>query len=271
MKRICITSTGWLAAALLLSGAMAAGSAWALPEVGRCVAQVGTGKYKDANCSEKAGKLVSEKGFEFKKGAVKKAFTVSSGEVVLETASETKVICHAGSAVGEYREASGVIKQVQKVVMRLTGCGLPIGNCNTAGAPEGEFVTAPLKGKLGYVSGKGTKTPTVGQELRPEKAKGPLLEFECGGGAAKVKVGVRGTTPNGNDCIIGTLSPVNVMSASFAEAFSGSKGVQSPQSFETSPTKICNLESSANGGKFERNDLAFTTTITNEEPLEVKA
>jgi hypothetical protein len=61
------------------------------------------------------------------------------------------------------------------------------------------------------------------------------------------------------------------MSASFAEAFSGSKGVQSPQSFETSPTKICNLESSANGGKFERNDLAFTTTITNEEPLEVKA
>jgi hypothetical protein len=270
MKRMGITITGWLAGVLLLSGAMAAASASGLPEVGRCVAQAGTGKYKDANCTEKAGKLVSEKAFEFKKGAVKKAFTGSGGEALLET-GETTISCRAVSAVGEYREALGAIKGVQKVVMRLTGCGLPIGNCNTAGAPEGEFVTAPLKGKLGYISGKGTKTPAVGQELRPEKAKGPFLEFECGFGAAKVKVGVRGTTPNGNDCIIGTLSTVNVTSVTFAEAFSGSKGLQSPQNFETSPTRICNLEASTNGGKFERTDLAFTTTITNEEPLEVKA
>jgi hypothetical protein len=263
--------TRWLVAVLVVSAGITAQSASALPEVGRCVAQAGTGKYKDANCSEKAGKLVSEKAFEFKKGAVKKAFTGSGGEVVLETASETKIVCSAGSAVGEYREVFGVIKAVQKVVMRLTGCGLPIGNCNTAGASEGEFVTSPLKGALGYLSGKGTKTPIVGQELHPELAKGPFLEFECGFGAAKVKVGVRGSTSNGNDCIIGTLSTVNVMSATFAEAFSGSKGVQSPHSFETSPTKVCNLETSTNGGPYERIDLVFTTTISNEEPLKVKA
>jgi hypothetical protein len=273
MKRVGITITGWLAGVLLLSGAMAAASASALPEVGRCVAQAGTGKYKDANCSEKPGKLPSEKAFEFKKGAVKKAFTGSGGEAVLETASGTKIACTRESAVGEYNETLGAIRAVRKVILSFKECQLPpLGlGCRTAGAEEGEFVTSPLKGRLAYVSGKGTKTPAVGQELRPEKAKGAFLEFECGGGGVKVKTGVRGTTPNGNDCIIGTVSPVNVMNATFTEAFSGSEGVQSPQSFETSPTKLCNLEANTNGGPYERSSLAFTSTITNEEPLEVKA
>jgi hypothetical protein len=273
MKRMGITITGWLAGVLLLSGAMAAGSASALPEVGRCVAQAGTGKYKAANCTEKAGKLVSEKSFEFKKGAVQKSFTGGGGVAVLETASGTKIVCTRESAVGEYNETLGAIRAVRKVILSFKDCQLPLldTTCRTAGAEEGEFVTSPLKGKLGYVSGKGTKTPTVGQELRPEKAKGPFLEFECAGGAVKVKVGVRGTTPNGNDCIIGTLETVNAMSATFAEAFNGSAGLQSPQAFETTPTKPCNLETNTNGGEYERIMLVFTSTVANEEPLEVKA
>jgi hypothetical protein len=271
MRRMSITR--WLVAVLVASAGIAAQSASALPEVGRCIAQAGTGKYKDANCTEKAGKLVSEKSFEFKKGAVQKSFTGGGGEAVLETASGTKFVCARESAVGEYNETVGAIRAVRKVILRFKDCQLPLldTTCRTAGAEAGEFVTSPLKGRLAYVSGKGTKMPTVGQELRPEKAKGPFLEFECSGGAVKVKVGVRGTTPNGNDCIIGTLETVNAMSATFAEAFNGSAGLQSPQAFETTPTKPCNLETNANGGEYERTDLAFTTTISNEEALDVKA
>jgi hypothetical protein len=86
-----------------------------------------------------------------------------------------------------------------------------------------------------------------------------------------VKTGVSSKTPNGNDCTIGSLSPANVMTATFSEAFSESKGVQSPQSFQSTPTKVCNLESSTNGGAFERADLEFTSAITGEEELEIKA
>jgi hypothetical protein len=262
---------GSVAVVVLVLCALAA-SASALPEIGRCVAQAGTGRYKNANCTEKAGKLPAEKAFEFKKGAVNRAFTASGGEAVIETASGTKVVCIAESARGEYREVLGAIKGVQKVVMRFTGCEVPIGGeCRTKGAEFGEFVTSTLKGSLGYISGEKTKTPVVGQQLRPEKAKGPFLEFECLGGSVKVKTGVSSKTPNGNDCTIGSLSPANVMTATFSEAFSESKGVQNPQSFQATPTKICNLESSANGGTFERAALEFNSMTANEEAIEIKA
>jgi hypothetical protein len=257
---------------VLASGALAAQNAAALPEVGRCVAQPGTGSYKDANCDEKAGKLTAEKAFEFKKGAGNKAFTGAGGEAVFESASGTKVVCQAESAAGEYHEIFGAIKGVQKLLIRFKNCAIPALGvfCASRGAQAGEFVTSSLKGTLGYISGKKTKAPVVGERLQPEKAKGPFLEFECNGGAVTVRIGVRPTTPNGGDCVIGSLSPANVMSTSFDEAFSGSGGDQSPQSFQGTTT-ICNLEVSANGGAFERTTLVFSSTIANGEELEIKA
>jgi hypothetical protein len=274
MRRRSRAITGWLTAALLLLGALVAASASALPEVGRCVARAGTGKYKDANCAEKAGKLVSERSFEFTKGAAKKTFTEAGGRAELEFSGGSTLSCGSASAVGEYSEVSGAIKGVQHLVITLNECESPLlyrPGCKTLGAREGEFVSAPLKGALGYLSGKGTKTPVLGQELHPEAAKGAFLEFECGAGAVKVKIGVSTKKPNGGDCVIGALEPVNTMSSTFTETFSGAKGVQSPHSFETAPTKVCNLESSTNGGKFEGFDMAFNATITGEEALEIKA
>ena len=258
-------------AVLGLAG-IGAGEAAALPEVGRCVAQPGTGKYKDANCDEKAGKLTAEKAFEFKKSAVHKAFTGAGGEAVFETASGSKVVCQAESAAGEYHEILGAIKGVQKLLIRFTNCATPaLGiSCASRGAQAGEFVTSSLKGTLGYISGKKTKAPVVGLLLKPEKAKGPFLEFECNGGAITVRIGVRPSTPNGNDCVIGSLSPANMMSTTFDEAFSGFGGNQTPQSFEGATT-VCNLEASANGGAFERTTLVFASTIANAEALEIKA
>jgi len=257
-----------------------AGTASALPEIGRCVAQAGTGKYKDANCTVKAGKLVSEKAFEFKKGAKSETegvhFTSKGGEGVLETVSGTKITCKTQSAVGKYDQDSGVIKEVESVVASFEGCGIPAleTKCNSTGAEEGKISTFLLKGPLGYISGEKTKTPVVGQELTPEKAKGFFAEFKCLGGGITVKVkgkegAVEGKT--GGNCIEAPVANANEMSTTATQTYSGSGGKQSPQHFQLSTSKYCNLESNTNGGAYEAATQALTTVVTNEEALEIKA
>lgn len=275
MKRMRMM--GLTLVAVFALGAVAASSAFALPEVGRCVAKAGTGKYKNANCTEKAGSKTTEKQFEFQKEITKNQFTSAGGEGILETAAGTKVVCKTQSATGQYdvdiSPTTGKqlpTNEVEKVIAKFQGCAIPaLGiTCKTAGAPEGEIVTNALAGKLGYISGKGTKTPVVGQELHPELKKGLFATFECGGGAAVVKVGEG--PGKGGDCIIAPVGPANVSSTTVEQKYSGASGVQNPQHFEGS-TKICNLESNLNGGAFERATQQLTTTVTSEEALEIKA
>jgi hypothetical protein len=209
--------------------------------------------------------------YEFVKGAVKAGFTEAGGYFTWETSSRSLFICESESATGEYDLDSGVIKGVQDVVITAKGCEMPIfARCqNRGGLESGEIVTNPLQGQLGYISGAKTESPVVGQELTPEKAKGAVVEFECADGAVKIKV-AEGPRRLG-DCIIATLSGVNVMSATSKEEYTGSAGVQSPLHFQTTPTRTCNFEASTNGAGFERQDWELATTITNEEPLEIKA
>ena len=280
MRRMGITG---LCLAVVL-GAFAASSALALPEVGRCVAQPGTGKYKNSNCTEKAGAKVEEKQFEFKKGAKSETegvhFTSAGGEGTLETESGTKITCKTQSATGKFDEDSGVIKEVESVVATFKECEIPLlsASCKTVGAAEGEITTHKLKGPLGYISGEKTKTPVVGQELTPEKAKDKFAEFECAGGAVKVVVkGKEGKFVNegkevtGGDCIIAPVTNANEMTITVNETYSGAGGKQSPQKFQPLTGKFCNLESNTNGGPFEAATQALTSTVTGEEALEVKA
>jgi hypothetical protein len=267
MKRMRIV--GLCLVAVFALSAFATSSAFAKPEIGRCVTKAG-GKYKNSNCTEKG----TGGTFEFVKNAVKKGFTSAGGEGVLETAAGTKVICTAQSAKGEYLEKGTTpsTKEVHHVVATFTGCTLPLigAPCNTAGKGSGVIVTNELEGKMGYISGKGTKTPSVGQELKPAKtAPGKLFAtFECGGGAVKIEVGQG--TGKGGDCIIAPVGPANTMSLHATETYGGSGGVQSPQHFEGS-AKVCNLESRANGGAWERATQALVTEITNQEALEIFA
>src|SRR6202040_1109528 len=101
-------------------------------------------------------------------------------EGVLETASGTKIICKTQSATGKYDAdgASASIKEVESVVAKFEGCGIPAleTKCNSTGQAEGVIATFLLKGPLGYISGEKTKTPVVGQLLTPEKAKGLFAE-----------------------------------------------------------------------------------------------
>jgi hypothetical protein len=190
---------------------------------------------------------------------------------VIETAAGSKFLCKAESDKGEYRETGSApsTKEVQGVVITFTGCGLPFSaQCKSKGAPVGDFITAKLSGRLGYVSGKGTKASVVGQELHPEGMRGLFLAMECQEGAIKFEI--REGSGKGGDCIIAETAHVNEMRTFNEELFSGSGGVQSPQHLEGS-SHLCNLESRVNGGVFERATLAFNTTITNEEALEIKA
>jgi hypothetical protein len=263
--------------------ALSASSAFALPEVGRCVEKAGTGKYKNAGCTEKAGTKVEEKKYEFLKGAKSETegvhFTSAGGAGTLETVSGTKITCETQSATGKFDEDSGAIKEVETVIATFKGCSLPLlgVKCNSAGAAEGEILTHKLKGPLGYISGEKTKTPVVGQELTPEKAKDKFAEFECSASAkvvVKAKEGAAAEGRIGGDCIIAPVKNANEMSITVEQVYSGSGGVQSPQHFQdkgTTKQKFCNLESNLNGGSFEAATQALTTTVTGEEALEVKA
>ena len=275
---------GVATAMIVATSAVVASNAFALPEVGRCVAQPETGKYKNAVCTEKAGTRTSEKQFEFLKGAKAEQegvnFTAAGGEATIETESATKLTCKTENARGKYDEDLGVIKEVESVVLVFKECEIPTlgGKCTTAGAVEGEIVSFALKGPLGYISGEKTKVPVVGLELTPEKAKGLFEEFECLGGAVKWRVKGKegkfiseGTEVTGGNCIIAPLTEVNVMTTTFDQTYSGSGGKQSPQKFQPTTSDFCGLESNTNGGPFESMTWAMTTETTNEEALEVKA
>jgi hypothetical protein len=247
---------------------LSAAASAALPEVGRCVSKPATGKYKDAGCTEKAGTKASERHFEFLKGAEHVGFTGIGGALTVETEAGSKVECAAHSAAGKYDLDAGVIKEVANVVIKAGGCGLPnFQTCNTPGSAEGQIVTKQLMGPLGFISGKGTKSPVVGLELTAESAGGAFLEVECGPAAKMV---VKQGAKKGGNCAIAPITPVNVPSTTAELTYFGSTGTQVPQHFEGS-TKICNLESAVNGGPAERTILAFGSTLTSEEALEIKA
>jgi hypothetical protein len=269
---LCLTTA-------LVLAAIGASSASALPEVGRCVAKAG-GKYTNNNCTKK---VTSGGSFEWLKGTGGgNKFTATSGEAVLEGESGTKIVCKNSTAVGKYDEdgTAHAIKGVESVVATFHECEDPgIGKiCHSAGQLEGVIVTETLEGNLGYIVKKPAK---VGQELHPAKKGGPFAVFECGlpsSGGIKVTVkentsGAPGSKGGGN-CIISTLTEVNVMATSVGDVFKASGiGKQDPQSFENKKPPICNLESefAAFPAPFERSTQTEIAEVFSEEPLEIKA
>jgi hypothetical protein len=268
----------FLAAAFVLA-ALGASSASALPEIGRCVAKTG-GKYKNSNCTEK---VTSGGTFEFVKGANKKpGFIATSGVAFLEGASGTKIVCKKSTATGKYDEdgTTFAIKGVESVVALFTECEDPgIGKiCHSSGQAEGAIKTEVLEGELRYLT-KTTKPPVVGQELHPVPSTGPFAIFECGAptaGGIKVTVqenrsGAPGSKEGGN-CILSTLSEVNVMAKTVKSIYKGKGGVQEPQKYE-GQAKICNLETefAAFPAPYERSTQTETAEVVSEETVEVKA
>jgi hypothetical protein len=236
-------------------GALAVANASAeLPEWGKCVKVPITikgkvhkkGSYANSNCTEKAGGE-----YEFVKGTVEfpdREFTntMTSPEAVLTTAHEPEVRCTAETATGELSGS----KEVSNVRVKFKGCKtkIPTLACEnvatgsvgeeTVKYVEGEIETRALKGKLGYISGKGTATPVVGLELEPREKDTQLAFFGCGDSGEHptpfifTNVGANlSNKKSGGAAIISPISPINKMGTETTQVYAQKK-VENPETHD---------------------------------------
>lgn len=265
---------------------VAASSALASPEIGRCEKVApNAGHYKTANCSKKSSELVGE--FEWRKGTAggKNNFNWKSGTVFLETQSGSTLTCEHLSAAGKYDEdgLTRVTRAVESLRILFEHCnnGNALGEqCHNRGTTEIE--TEELEGNFGDLQETGSEIG--GLELHPGRnarvantslKKKLFAEFECAGFIVEMTefAESEGGTHGGGDCVIGELKKVNEMSlATEFEWATKEPGVQEWQHFLNLKPPFCNLESVLRvpGGKPERATLSGLPKITNEEPLEVK-
>jgi hypothetical protein len=253
LTRLCAV----LAAAVAVSAGAVASASASAPEFGRCLkaAKVGkafTGHFSDAACTKEVTEAErAKKGkFEWSPGAVKKHQTTAGGKGVLTTVGGLGVKCETEHSTGEYSGS----KEVKNVVVTFTGCESAGAACNTTGAASGELVTKDLEGIVGWESKAAHKTAF---DLYPEGKTGLFIEFACIG----LTVAVRGSV----------LVPITAdkMEQTGTLKYASTGGRQAVEHFEGEPNDI--LEASFRGGAFEQSGQTITTTLTNEEKLELNA
>jgi hypothetical protein len=235
------------------------------------------GRYTESGCKAKAGEPGTyypgpEGKYELGSLAQAKKVTFRGGggpvKLVVPGYPKATLECKSSKSQGEY---SGT-KEEKNVVIEFKGCGIEkiepherekdAHICSSEPAVKtGVIKTNPLKGQLGYLEGKGTKTPTVGILLEPEAGGGYLSEFSC----EVVSIRDKGA-------MIGELTgDINAYSKTSSNIFSKAKTKpeQKWTSFEGGPTETLLTESSQHGGVYEVKDGGLTygelgTTLTGE-------
>jgi hypothetical protein len=251
--------------AMLMVCAIAVASASAeAPEYGRClkaeqVSKKYTGKFDNAACTPpktETEKKAVEKGegkFEWHPGVVKAKQTSKGGKGILEEAGKYAVGCESEESAGEY---SGT-KNVKHLIVKFKKCEAPGLVCTSEGHEKGELETVPLEGRVVWENEKTHKTAL---DLFPEGGS-EFIEFNCGG---TLTVAVRGSI----------LVPVaaDKMSSTVILKYVGKKGIQKLQDYEEGGTKIKDvLEANFAGKGFVQASQTITSTVTNEEKLELNA
>jgi len=253
-----------IVAALVLSAIVVASAAAEAPEYGRCekapkVGKKYTGKYDNAACTPPKTELEKkavEKGegkFEWHAGVVKVKQMSKGGKGILEEAGKYAVGCESETSSGEY---SGP-KQVKHLIVKFKKCEAPGLVCTSEGHEKGELETRSLEGRVVWENEKLHKTAL---DLFPEGGGG-FIEFNCGG---TLTVAVRGSI----------LVPVaaDKMSTTVTLKYVGKKGVQKLQDYEEGGVKIKDvLEANFAGAGFVQASQSITSTVTNEEKLELNA
>jgi len=248
--------------------AIAATSASALPEWGKCEAKAG-GKYSDANCTVKAAKGTGS--FEWKKGKelapvrfsgenvgsggvlntelkfcegsekiqetrIPKGKCVEQGGEITDALGENIAVeCGSEHNTGEAVGTNGV----NNVSVVFRGCKV-FGTAPCSNGPEeGEIRVNPLKGKLGYINKAEHK---VGVLLEPAKKHGEFAKFDCAGildtvvGVGNTKEGAwyEPEKTGGYDGIISPITPVNTMTSKYTQVYTGNPGTHEniPSKFE---------------------------------------
>jgi hypothetical protein len=247
-----------LVAALTLALGAGAASASALPEVGRCVKVApGAGQYLVPSCTggAKAGGT-----YEWLPGAVKNKIVSAGGASTLETVGAVKIACKALADESSYLTPT----TLSTVIIRLFGCEDTNikGPCeNTANGGE-IVIAAPGSQELGFIRNKIVKEkPSVSVGL--DIVLRERILFRCQGPAGNAEFVLFGS-------VIAPLTPIDKMSNTFTLKYKASKGKQQPKKFELGPVDTLSLENLLTA-KIEQAGLTVTDTLSNEEPLEVKA
>jgi hypothetical protein len=268
MRRIKIAGL-CLVAALVASVAVAATASAAAPELGRCVKNVAvekkfSGSYSDSKCTKAVSEAEREKKgkYEWLPGpGANNGFTTSGGAATLTTKGGKTVTCTSEKSSGEY--IAGGDNKHEKTVVEFAGCKSNGFACTTAGKSTGELVTNELLGEVGYEVAAKKKTAL---KLYPApSAKGKFIEFKCVG----LEIKVRG---KGEEAGAGIL--VNIkndkMTTTEALKYKASKGIQKPVKWE-GPNPETYLESNFENLGYEQSGQTITSTVKNEEAIELNA
>jgi hypothetical protein len=256
MSRIRVV--GLSLAASLLVAALAAASASALPQLGRCEAvPPGAGMYEVATCT---GGAKAGGSFEWTPGAVKNKFVTAGGETIFEPLTKEQIKCGSILEQGEYSSID------EHLTIKLFGCEITAfgGKCQNAG-PE-EIVSKSIEGDYGFI--KSGATPAVGIDLTlgefPLPEEGPI-EFNCdtpSHGLIHVVIGGE---------VIARIMPLDKMLVTFKKKYTEKNGKPSPSHFEGGPVESLKITVGANppapGGVL----TVKAITQSNEEKLEIKA
>jgi len=179
-------------------------------------------------------------------------FTATLGSAFLEPTSKSKITCTGGTATGETGSATTTVNNLTKFTgCEAAGTGL---KCNSLGKGTGEIDTKVLAGKLGAIS---ATTPGIRLFDEAEGPGGKLAEFTCGGGA--VSVVVRGSVIGSLSGAAGTEAANGKFASSNKLTFAETEGIQKYQKFEGEGAE--QLESSTNGGAFEKSGQSVIVTI----------
>src|SRR5438128_948548 len=225
-----------------------------LPAIGRCVPVGSGGEWVGEHCTREA----HGKGrYNWLSGpGPKKGISGTLGAVTPETVGKDKTTCSGGSVAGEYTGG-----QKESLTLTLTGCKRAGEACSSLGAGAGEIVSSALEGEVGFISGRGTKKPVIGLDLKRE---GALLSATCGSGLAKTVLTVEGS-------VIGVVTPTAKMTLEETLKFTAKEGRQAPESFQEGAADTL-VESLLTGTEktSETAGLTATAKLKSEEAMEIK-
>ncbi len=185
-------------------------------------------------------------------------FTAKGGMNIFYSKSGAVWKCGASTVTGETHG----VNEVANVVIKFTGCRIAVGagtTCTGPGAKTEEMVTAPLSGRIGYLSKASQK---VGLLLEP--SKGGLIA-ECVTKPYSYIFQLRGA-------VIGWLSPSNEETTELNLSFKRGavEYVQEWSHFEGEEATH-KLESSLITTTFYETAIETNFAITSGEAMEVKA
>jgi hypothetical protein len=268
MKRFRIVGL-CLAAIFALTAIVATGaSAESPPEVGRCLKKA-AGKWKDGGC--KVPSKPGEEKFEWYPAYIggvlntnpstpKLKYTSASKEasvIQLESVSGAVIKATSQSATGEVTgEKTNIAENIDFKGVEFKG--FKCTSTKPVGSGEGDVKVENLKGNLGIEKkGETTAKDKAANRFVP-KTGTTFTEFKCN----VIPIIVRGAVlnPVTSNAMKGFPTPATVK-------FNGAGGKQKPSKFVGGPEET--LESSIEGGPFEKSDQVLTTLQKNEEKLEV--